>query len=798
MQMNLFAYIFKHTKAQQLYLSAVIWCYYPIYLFSLELPKRIINEAIGAEQAEGPHQVALLGINFTFNSDQVGLLIWLCAIYLVVVLLNGGIKYYINVYKGRMGERLLRRLRYELYQRILRFPFRHFRNVRQGEVIPMITAEVEPIGGFAGTAYADPQFMGGMLLIALGFIVWQDPILGAAALSLYPVQMYIIPKLQRQVNQRSKERVKNVRAMAGELDDSMTRMIDIRTNNTVRFELSRMAQRLGWIYAIRLDIYRKKFFIKFLNNFIDKLTPFFFFLIGGYLVILGRLDIGALVAVLSAYKDLAAPWKELLRWYQQKEDIKIKFEQVTIQFEPQGMVDGASQLAQPEYLESARVNAKQTGLQAERLALKDDQGQLVFDAISFELPQGKSGLIHFPHVAGRSELGLSLCGVFEPDQGQVSFASHNLVRLPEAVRANQMALVEHDGILLNATIGENINYGHYRIPVGDGAGPPFDRREALLSGNSTDPFSAAWTLSGAEGDFDEDIARQLAVIDHCQLSGDLFRFGLRSLPDFDRNPDLAERLLQAREGVQKALKLDDKRSLIAGFVDAHYNIYATVAENLMFGALRSHDAFDFVRPAEHPWVREVLVRTGLEQVLIDKGAQTAELMIELFADLSPGHPRFQKYNLVSSDELEECRPLVAKADTGQLDEGDKTRLITIAMRLVPAIHRLGLITEEVQEQILQARALFQSEMPEALADLFHPFDQSQINPAISIQDNILFGKLIRTLPNAEARMNEQLVQLLGEVGLKDEIIRAGLATQAGQKGRALNAVIRQKILLARA
>ena len=44
-----------------------------------------------------------------------------------------------------LGERLLRRLRYELVSRIMRFPLPHFRKVSSGELIPMITAEVEPL-----------------------------------------------------------------------------------------------------------------------------------------------------------------------------------------------------------------------------------------------------------------------------------------------------------------------------------------------------------------------------------------------------------------------------------------------------------------------------------------------------------------------------------------------------------------------------------------------------------------------------------------------------------------------------
>ena len=75
----------------------------------------------------------------------------------------------------------------------------------------MITAEVEPLGGFIGAAFADPMFQGGQLLIILSFIMIQDPILGLAAIALYPLQIYLIPRLQRAVNQLGKQRVQNVR-----------------------------------------------------------------------------------------------------------------------------------------------------------------------------------------------------------------------------------------------------------------------------------------------------------------------------------------------------------------------------------------------------------------------------------------------------------------------------------------------------------------------------------------------------------------------------------------------------------
>ena len=124
-------------------------------------------------------------------------------------------KYLLNVYRGSLGEHLLRRLRYELYQRILRFPMPHFKRVSSGELIPMITAETELLGEFIGESFTLPVFQGGTLLTYLFFIFQQDVFLGLAAIALYPFQLIVIPQLQKHVNALSKERVAVARNFEG-------------------------------------------------------------------------------------------------------------------------------------------------------------------------------------------------------------------------------------------------------------------------------------------------------------------------------------------------------------------------------------------------------------------------------------------------------------------------------------------------------------------------------------------------------------------------------------------------------
>src|SRR5262249_40426288 len=133
------------------------------------------------------------------------------------------------------------------------------------------------------------------------------------------------------------------RQLAGRVAECVDGSADIHAHDTSNYERADIANRLATIYRIRFDIYQRKFFVKFLNNFLAQLTPFLFYSIGGYLAITGHLDIGGLVAVISAYKDLPGPIKELIDWDQQRLDVQIKYEQVIEQFQPTGMLNPAFQ-----------------------------------------------------------------------------------------------------------------------------------------------------------------------------------------------------------------------------------------------------------------------------------------------------------------------------------------------------------------------------------------------------------------------------------------------------------------------
>ena len=343
MESSIFGFIWKYSKRQQLVILALSVVLLPLNYYSYDIPKQIVNRALGTD--ENPSF-------FGHDMDRLQLLMVLCGLFLGVVLISGALKYVVNVYAGVVAERMLRRLRFQLYSQLLRFPLPHLRRVSQGELVQMINAETEALGGFVGEAVSTPGLQAGTLLTSLFFMFVQDWKLGLAAVALYPLQIYLIPKLQRQVNLLGKERVRQVRRNAEKISEVAAGARDIRANDATVYERARFSEQLGAVFWIRFDIYKKKFLIKFINNFISQLGPFFFYAIGGYLVLQGQMTIGALTAVVGAQKDITSPWRELLTYYQSLYDVKIKYEQVVAQFTPPGVKDERLQLDEPEPLPS--------------------------------------------------------------------------------------------------------------------------------------------------------------------------------------------------------------------------------------------------------------------------------------------------------------------------------------------------------------------------------------------------------------------------------------------------------------
>ncbi len=803
MDRSMYRFVLKHSGRQQLYILIFVAISWPIGFMLFDVPKQIINRALGGEGP--PFTASVLGLfEFSFGGSQVIFLVILCVFFLFLVFVNNGLKFYINTSKGRTAERLLRRLRYALYSRVLRFPLSHFKRTSQGEIISMITAESEPIGAFFVGSVVDPVFLGGQLIVAIGFIIVQNPLLGVAAAALYPIQMYVVPRLQKRVSALSKARLREIRRLSDHVGETVTGIVDIHANDTSNLELSRFADRLAVIYNIRFEIFQRKYMIKALNNVLDKAAPFLFYLFGGILVIEGNITIGALVAVIGAHKDMSTPWKELLNWYQQQADARVKYEQVVSQFSPDGMLEEELQHTEPEgdqaldgEFELANVN----------LVDEDEVRRLA--GITLNIAAGSNVAVVGGGSSGKDYFALLLARLAVPTGGSITVAGKNLVELPESVTGRRIAFAGNTPFLQSASVRDNLVYGLKHRPLR----PPdydeaesnkrqSDAAEALRAGNIEHDFSADWIdydaagVDGADALFEQ----MLEIFDAVELSDDIYQLGLRGTIDPAERPEIAEAILKARTAMADRLRERAYSDLVELFDRSAYNTNASVAENLLFGTPVG-DTFDIDWLPQHPYVLETLRQSGLVDDLVTAGRSVAETMIEIFADLPPGHEFFEQYSFISSDDLPEFRMLLSRTDRrshDEMTEEDRVALMSLPFKVIVAQHRLGIVTEELQQKILTARDRFAADLPSELRSAVEFFDAETYNAAAALQDNILFGKMAYGQAEGPHRVGALIAETLDSLSLRGSVMEAGLEFQVGVGGGRLSTVQRQKLSLARA
>lgn len=766
MDRSLYRYILKHSAKRQLVLLALVLVSMPIIYLSLELPKLIVNRAI--EGQDIPEMI--LGVEM----DQIRYLFVLCLAFLAAVMVTGLVKYVINVVRGVLGEQVLRHFRASLYQQVLRFPLPSFKRVSQGEIIPMITSETEPLGEFIGDSFSLPIQQCGLLLTYLIFIFIQNVWMGLAAISLYPFQMWFIPRLQKAVNLLAKQRVRKMRELAGEVGETVAGIGEIHGNDTSRKARSEFNESLDVIYHLRFNIFKRKFLIKFINNFLAQLTPFFFYLAGGYFVIVGELSVGALIAVLAANKDLAGPWKELLRYYQRREDVRVKYQQIIEQFTPDELID----VALLDHETDSPVPF--TGvLKLRNVSFAESENSGILKSITVDIKLDEHIRIVGDNGSGKSDLANLIARRYVPTTGSIMINNVVTENLPQASTGRGISYAGANSYLFSGSIYDNIVYG-------------------IQHSETSDDDWNDYQMAGVK-DTESLREKVLDTIDHLGLSVALFRFGMGSRLKSKDDPRIIEDLKRARSELRQRLTDSDLQRLVEPFDIDRYNVNMSVAENLLFGNL-SDKTYRTRNLHDMPLMNDALKETGLDTEFTRIGFELAELMVELFAEVEPGSEVFDQYSFVGVDELVDFQKILTRRNTNKekfsLTDEETVSVRSLPFKLIVSRHRLGLVDDDLQQKIVATRSVFARKLIENNVG-YSPFSSGEYQPSISIQENILFGKIVYGQAYAEEKVIAAIDETVRSLGLYRKIVTQGLAFDVGVGGARLGPALRQGIVLCR-
>ena len=739
---SLFSWVFAGNVKLQITLLFIIVVMVFARVVPLEMQKRIVNEAI--------------------NLRNIDLLFMYCGIYLVAVIFFSALKYLTNVIQTLITQRTTARMRKELYHHILTLPLGFFRNTQPGSVVNSLVSELTMPGNFAGMAITSPVTNVLTLLAFAVYLFFLNPLLAAVSLSIYPIVVFLVPVLQKGVNRANKKRVDAARQLSSRIAESITGIHEIHGNGAYSIENRKYDSLVDRLLKIRIVWSLYRFAVKTSNSFFVSLGPFIVFILGGYLTIKGQLELGALVAFLSAQEKLYDPWKELIEFYQVYQDGSVTYKRTMEFFDFMPEHAMAPKDRKPFDLDGS--------VEVKDMSFVTDSGIRLLDGINLSLNSGEHlALVGFSG-SGKSTLALCIGQLYKYTGGHVLIGEKEVAGLTKKDMVNNLGFVAQNPFIFDGTIEDNILYSC----------------RAKVDGNGQDLKSLPNL---------DDI---IAVLHQTGIFVDVLRFGLNTILAHDQQKELVEVIIRIRENFQRDFG-EELADYVEFFDEDQYLFYSSVAGNLIFGT-PNKDTFSYAHLPKNEYFLTFLSQADLTRPLFSLGAELARQTVDILGNLPPEAIFFEQ-SPIKPEELDEFKVLsdrLKRKKLHELADPDREKLLELALRFVPGVHKMVALPGILEDLILEGRALFRAKISEDNPDAVTFYQPSEYIHSQTILNNIFFGKNKETNPDAQEKIYQSIIQLLIEEDLLETVIEIGMYFQVGSKGDKLSGGQRQKLAIARA
>jgi len=357
---------------------------------------------------------------------------------------------------GYIGARIIRDIRLQLFGHLERLSLKFHQEHQTGEIMSRLLSDVGRIQELLASTTL--VFVTDVLMLAviLAYLLSTNWLLTLVAVIPVPLTIYFAKFYGLKLNRLSALIQQTVAALSARFQETLLSIKTIKAFGQENCE----TQKVDTVLSTLTQVLVKNSYMTSLAmnvvNFINMIGPIVVLGWGVYLVVIGEMKLGELMAFYILLTFLYSPIRSLAESAMQFQAGMASVDRV---FEYLDVPPAVMEDPQP-----VRIGKLCGEIAFERVMFTYGDSSFHLQDLSLKIRPGEKLALVGPSGSGKTTIVNLILRLFDPVSGRVTLDGVDLRRLPIQFLRDHMALVDQDPLLFRGSIRDNIAYGKPEAP----------------------------------------------------------------------------------------------------------------------------------------------------------------------------------------------------------------------------------------------------------------------------------------------------------------------------------------------
>ena len=394
-----------------------------------------------------------IGIDEGVGEGDLGVLVGVSMAYIVSVFVHASASFGRIAFTGRLGEKLMYRLRVRVFTHLQRMSLDFFTEEKAGVLMTRMTSDIEALTMLVQEGLVNFAVQALTLIVIAVILFLLNPTLAVITLGVVVPATFALTIWFRRASEsgydRVRERIANV---LSDLQESLAGIRVITAHNRRKHNVIHHRNVVGEHEDANMYTASAAAGYSSSTEAIGIVGQAVVLVVGGHMVFNDELTIGELTAFVLYLTAFFAPIQQLVQLYNSYQQGQAAVTKL------RGLLETTP--AVPERADAEELPPIEGHIQLTDVSFSYKPGNPVLSNVNIEVQPGESLAVVGPTGAGKSTIAKLIIRFYDPDSGTVAIDGHDIKGVRMESLRSQLGVVPQEPFLFHGTVRDNVAFSN--------------------------------------------------------------------------------------------------------------------------------------------------------------------------------------------------------------------------------------------------------------------------------------------------------------------------------------------------